>query len=62
MRNVDRLSCVRFGLARYSVPSLLIREPVGLRTDDGRLRVIVTTGGCRRRACPGRLGLGVGAR
>jgi transposase len=42
MRKVDRLSCVRFGSARYSVPVRLIGESVGLRTDDGRLLVIMT--------------------
>ena len=41
-RKVDRLSCVRFGSARYSVPVRLIGESVGLRTDDGRLLVIMT--------------------
>jgi transposase len=41
-RKVDRLSCVRFASARYSVPVRLIGERVGLRTDDGRLLVIVT--------------------
>jgi transposase len=41
-RKVDRLSCVRFGSARYSVPVRLIGQQVGLRTDDGRLLVIVT--------------------
>jgi hypothetical protein len=41
-RKVNRLSCVRFGSARYSVPARLIGEQVGLRTDDGRLLVIVT--------------------
>jgi hypothetical protein len=40
-RKVDRLSCVRFGSARYSVPVRLIGQYVGLRTDDGRLLVIV---------------------
>jgi transposase len=45
MRKVDRLSCVRFGSARYSVPTRLIGEQVGLRTDDGRLLVIVTSAG-----------------
>jgi transposase len=44
-RKVDRLSCVRFGSARYSVPVRLIGEQVGLRTDDGRLLVIVATAG-----------------
>jgi transposase len=41
-RKVDRLSCVRFGSARYSVPARLIGTQVGVRTDDGRLLVIVT--------------------
>jgi hypothetical protein len=45
MRKVDRLSCVRFGSARYSVPVRLIGESVGLRTDDGRLLVIMTAAG-----------------
>jgi hypothetical protein len=45
MRKVDRLSCVRFGSARYSVPTRLIGENVGLRTDDGRLLVIMTATG-----------------
>jgi transposase len=44
-RKVDRLSCVRFGSARYSVPVRLIGEQVGLRTDDGRLLAIVTAAG-----------------
>ena len=41
-RKVDRLSCVRFASARHSVPTRLIGTSVGLRTDDGRLLVIVT--------------------
>jgi transposase len=44
-RKVDRLSCVRFGSARYSVPVRLIGETVRLRTDDGRLLVIMTAAG-----------------
>jgi hypothetical protein len=44
-RKVDRLSCVRFGSARYSVPVRLIGQSVGLRTDDGRLLVIMTATG-----------------
>jgi transposase len=44
-RKVDRLSCVRFGSARYSVPVRLIGQQVGLRTDDGRLLVIITAAG-----------------
>jgi transposase len=45
MRKVDRLSCVRFGSARYSVPVRLIGTQVGVRTDDGRLLVVVTATG-----------------
>jgi transposase len=44
-RKVDRLSCVRFASARYSVPIRLIGSQVGLRTDDGRLLVIMTAAG-----------------
>lgn len=41
IRKVDRLSCVRFGSARYSVPTRFIGCVVGLRTETGRLLVIV---------------------
>jgi transposase len=44
-RKVDRLSCVRFGSARYSVPTRLVGTEVGLRTDDGRLLVVVSPTG-----------------
>jgi transposase len=44
-RKVDRLSCVRFASARYSVPVRLIGETVKLRTDDGRMLVIMTAAG-----------------
>jgi transposase len=44
-RKVDRLSCVRFASARYSVPVRLIGAEVRLRTDDGRLLVIMTRAG-----------------
>jgi Integrase core domain len=44
-RKVDRLSCVRFGSARYSVPVRLIGEQVGLRAGDGQLLVIMTAAG-----------------
>jgi transposase len=44
-RKVDRLSCVRFASARYSVPVRLIGTQVRLRTDDGRLLVIMTMTG-----------------
>jgi hypothetical protein len=40
-RKVDRLSCVRFASARYSVSTRMMGTSVGLRTDDGRLLVIV---------------------
>ena len=42
MRKVDKLSCVRFASARYSVPVRLIGTQVGVRTDDGRLLAVVT--------------------
>jgi hypothetical protein len=44
-RKVDRLSCVRFGSARYSVPVRLIGSQVQLRTDDGRLLAVVAATG-----------------
>src|SRR5712691_4629721 len=44
-RKAGRLSCVRFGSARYSVPVALIGTEVGVRTDDGRLLVVVTATG-----------------
>ena len=40
-RTVDRLSCVRFASARYSVPVRLIGSQVQLRAGDGRLLAIV---------------------
>ncbi|MFY9808711.1 MAG: IS21 family transposase, partial [Pseudonocardiaceae bacterium] len=39
-RKVDRLSCVRFGSARYSVPTRLIGSTVELRGGEGRLLVV----------------------
>jgi hypothetical protein len=44
-RTVDRLSCVRFGSARYSVPTALIGTTVQLRARDGRLLVLVPATG-----------------
>ena len=44
-RKVDRLACVRFGSARYSVPVRLIGTQVQLRTDDGRLLAVVAATG-----------------
>jgi transposase len=38
-RKVDRLSCVRFGSARYSVPTRLIGLQVAVAESDGRLLV-----------------------
>lgn len=39
-RKVDRLSCVRFGSARYSVPTRLIGAVVELVAHDGRVRIV----------------------
>ena len=39
-RKVDKLSCIRFGSARYSVPMTLIGRTVELEAADGRLRVV----------------------
>jgi hypothetical protein len=44
-RKVDRLSCVRFASARYSVPTRLIGTQVGVHTEDGRVLVIVAATG-----------------
>jgi transposase len=44
-RKVDRLGCVRFGSARYSVPVRLIGSQVQLRLDDGRLLAVVAATG-----------------
>ena len=40
MRKVDRLSCVRFGSARYSVPNVHIGRQVELRVADGTVMVV----------------------
>jgi transposase len=40
LRKVDRLSCVRFGSARYSVPISTIAKTVELRVQDGQLVVL----------------------
>ena len=40
-RKVDRLSCVRIGSARYSVPNRLIGRTVEVRAGDGRVRVLL---------------------
>ena len=41
LRKVDRLSCVRFGSARYSVPARHIGRQVEVRVVDGVLEVIL---------------------
>ena len=40
LRKVDRLSCVRFGSARYSVPNVHIGRQVELRVHDGVVLVV----------------------
>lgn len=40
IRKVDRLSCVRIGSARYSVPTRLIGASLEVGIHDGRVRVI----------------------
>ena len=40
-RKVDRLSCVRFGSARYSVPTDHIGREVSLRVKDGVITVVL---------------------
>jgi hypothetical protein len=40
MRKVDKLSCVRFGSARYSVPMRLIGKQVEVVVENRRLRVV----------------------
>ncbi len=44
-RKVDRLSCIRFASARYSVPARLIGTQVTVRVDDGRLLAVMTSTG-----------------
>ena len=39
-RKVDKLSCVRFGSARYSVPNRFIGATVTLTVADGRVQVV----------------------
>jgi hypothetical protein len=41
LRKVDRLSCVRFGSARYSVPTRHIGRHVEVRVVDGTVEVIL---------------------
>jgi hypothetical protein len=44
-RKVDRLSCVRFGSARYSVPNDHVGQTVELRVRDGVITVIAADDG-----------------
>ena len=44
-RKVDKLSCIRFGSARYSVPNRLIAQIVTVLLDDDLLRVIEPVSG-----------------
>ena len=44
-RKVDRLSCIRFGSARYSVPTRLIGQHVAVTESGGRLLVADTATG-----------------
>ena len=39
-RKVDKLSCVRIGSARYSVPNRLIGSQVAVLAGDGKIRVV----------------------
>jgi len=41
VRKVDRLSCVRFGSARYSVPTRYIGKQVEVRVADGEVTVVL---------------------
>jgi len=41
VRKVDRLSCVRFGSARYSVPTRHIGRQVEVRVADGEVQVVL---------------------
>jgi len=40
LRKVDRLGCVRFGSARYSVPNVHIGRQVELRVDEGWVQIV----------------------
>jgi hypothetical protein len=41
VRKVDRLSCVRFGSARYSVPDRHVAKQVEVRVSDGIVQVVL---------------------
>jgi len=41
MRKVDRLACVRFGSARYSVPTRHIGRQVEVRVSDGVVQIVL---------------------
>ena len=55
LRKVDRLSCVRVGSARYSVPTTAIGTTVEVVAGRGRIRVVhPATGELLAEHCPGR--------
>ena len=63
IRKVDRLSCIRFGSARYSVPARLIGQQVTVTESGGRLLVTDPVHGrVVAEPCPGRPGRGLRAR
>lgn len=51
IRKVDRLSCVRFGSARYSVPTRHIGRQVEVRVVDGVVQVILLGAVIAEHAC-----------
>jgi len=55
VRKVDRLSCVRFGSARYSVPTRHIGKQVEVRVVDGAVQVVLLGAVIAEHAvvCPG---------
>jgi hypothetical protein len=64
-RKVDRLSCVRYGSARYSVPTTAIGTQVELRVHQGELSVLTCTAGaapqqllaCHQLVAPGEVSI-----
>ena len=50
-RKVDRLSCVRYGSARYSVPTTAIGTSVEVRVHAGELSVLTCSRSSRRSNC-----------
>jgi hypothetical protein len=63
VRKAGRLSCIRFGSARYSVPTRLIGQHVAVTESAGRLLVAdPATGEVVASHAPGCSGRGVGTR